>query len=122
MRSRAIRFCAAACLASAAILMPRALATLSVITGSVKDPSGGVMPGVTVEASSAVLDRWNPIDVRVAKGFQHRALRFQIQFDIFNLLNANNVLSVVETYGPSLDNPTSILQGRLFAIGAQMNF
>jgi hypothetical protein len=32
------------------------------------------------------------------------------------------VLSVTETFGPSFDRPTAILQGRLFAMGAQFTF
>ena len=46
----------------------------------------------------------------------------QGQFDMFNMLNASNVLSTIETFGSSLDRPTSILQGRLFAVGMQLNF
>jgi hypothetical protein len=49
-------------------------------------------------------------------------VRFQGQFDVFNILNGNTVLSTVESFGASLDQPTSILQGRLFAVGAQMSF
>jgi hypothetical protein len=51
-----------------------------------------------------------------------RHVTFQGQLDIFNVLNSNSILSSNETYGSSLDRPTSILQGRLFAIGAQMSF
>lgn len=41
---------------------------------------------------------------------------------MFNILNASSILNANETYGPSLDRPTAILQGRLFALGAQMSF
>jgi hypothetical protein len=68
------------------------------------------------------LDRWNQVDVRLAKKFQVQRVRFQGQMDIFNILNASSILSTNETYGSSLDRPTSILQGRLIAIGAQMTF
>ncbi len=68
------------------------------------------------------LDRWNQIDVRMAKKFHVRKVSFQGQLDIFNILNASSVLSTNETYGSSLDRPTSILQGRLLAIGAQLSF
>jgi hypothetical protein len=51
-----------------------------------------------------------------------RHVNFQGQLDIFNILNASSILSTNETYGPSLDRPTSILQGRLLAVGAQLNF
>jgi hypothetical protein len=68
------------------------------------------------------LPRWNQIDVRLAKKFQLRQVRMQAQLDIFNILNSSSVLSVTETFGPSLDRPTAILQGRLFAMGAQFTF
>jgi Carboxypeptidase regulatory-like domain len=68
------------------------------------------------------LERWNQIDLRLAKKFIIGRYRVHGQFDIFNLLNSSSVLSVVETYGGSLDRPSSILQGRLFAVGAQLHF
>jgi len=68
------------------------------------------------------LDRWNQIDMRFSKRLNVAGLRTSLQFDIFNLLNSNSILSVVETFGTSLDRPSSILQGRLFAVGAQLNF
>lgn len=71
---------------------------------------------------SKYLDRWNQIDLRLTKKFMVGRYRLQGQFDIFNLLNSSSILSVVETYGGSLDRPSSILQGRLFAIGAQLHF
>jgi hypothetical protein len=68
------------------------------------------------------LERWNQIDLRLAKKFTIGRYRVLGQFDIFNVLNSSSILSVVETYGGSLDRPSSILQGRLFAIGAQLHF
>lgn len=68
------------------------------------------------------LDRWNQIDLRLAKKFTFGRARVQGQFDIFNLLNSSSILSTVETFGGSLDRPSSILQGRLFAVGAQLHF
>jgi hypothetical protein len=75
-----------------------------------------------LQPGTKYLDRWNQIDVRVAKKFQLARYRLQAQFDIFNLLNSSSILSVVETFGSSLDRPSSILQGRLFAVGAQVHF
>lgn len=75
-----------------------------------------VVPG------SRYLDRWNQIDVRAAKKFRFRGVQAQGQFDVFNLLNGSNILSVNETFGGTMNRPTSILQGRLFALGMQLNF
>lgn len=68
------------------------------------------------------LDRWNQVDLRFAKKFQVGKIKLQGQFDVFNVLNGSSILTANETFGSSLDRPTSILQGRLFAVGAQMNF
>ena len=46
---------AAKCLAIIVLLLLPATARAQVITGTVRDGSGGVLPGVTVEASSPVL-------------------------------------------------------------------
>ena len=89
-----------------------------------------IVPNLTVssvtvpllEPGSSYLDRWNQIDVRLARKFAFRGVQVQGQFDIFNVLNANNVLGEVETFGASLHRPTSILQGRLFAAGVQVTF
>jgi hypothetical protein len=84
-----------------------------------------VVTSVTVpllKPGAKYLDRWNQVDVRLAKKFQVQRVRFQGQVDIFNILNASSILSTNETFGSSLDRPTSILQGRLIAIGAQMTF
>ena len=75
-----------------------------------------------IKPGTKYLGRWNQVDVRLAKKFGIGRIRMQGQLDIFNILNSSSVLSVTETYGSSLDRPTSILQGRLFAIGAQLNF
>ena len=89
-----------------------------------------VVPSLTVSSvtvplikpGTKYLSRWNQIDVRLAKKFRVRNVNFQGQLDMFNILNASSILTVNETYGTSLDHPTAILQGRLFAFGAQMNF
>jgi carboxypeptidase family protein len=75
-----------------------------------------------IEPGTKYLDRWNQIDVRLARKFAVRGVEMQGQFDIFNLLNSNAILNVVETFGSSLDRPTQILQGRLFAAGVQVTF
>jgi|KBSSwiS6_1023812.scaffolds.fasta_scaffold01109_1 hypothetical protein len=68
------------------------------------------------------LKRWNQVDVRLAKKFMVSKVKMQGQFDMFNILNGSSILGTVESFGPTLDRPTSILQGRLFAVGVQMNF
>jgi hypothetical protein len=75
-----------------------------------------------VEPGTKFLSRWNQIDLRLSKRIQIQSVQLEGQFDVFNLLNSSSVLNINQTYGPSLDRPTSILQGRLFAVGAQVRF
>lgn len=75
-----------------------------------------------IKPGTKYLKRWRQIDLRLGREVRLAGVKVLAQLDIFNLLNASSVLNVVETYGPSLDRPTAILQGRLFAIGAQLQF
>lgn len=68
------------------------------------------------------LDRWNQIDVRLARKFQTLGVRWEPQFNIYNLLNSNTVLTVNETFGTAYRRPQTILQGRLFAVSSTFNF
>jgi hypothetical protein len=89
-----------------------------------------ILPSLTVtsvtvpllQPGTKYLDRWNQIDLRLAKKFRYGRTNFQAQIDLFNVLNSDSILATVEAYGPRLDQPTAILQGRLFAVGAQMTF
>ena len=89
-----------------------------------------IIPNLTVtsvtvpllEPGQKYLKRWNQIDLRFSKRFQYRRLRYSGQFDVFNLLNSASILGTVENYGSTLDRPSDILQGRLFAAGVQMTF
>ena len=67
-------------------------------------------------------DRLNQVDVRVAKAMPLRRGRLQLTFSVFNLFNSNATLTWNTRYGPSWLLPTSILQGRLAKIGAQLTF
>jgi len=103
-----------------------------IVTTAIIRAAGGANSAVTLTQPSVTvplltpgtkyLERWNQVDVRVAKKFQVRKVKLQGQFDIFNVLNGSYILSSNESYGSTLDRPTSILQGRLFAVGVQMNF
>ena len=47
------------------------------------------------------------------------ARKLRLQFDVFNLFNANTIMSEFQTYGPRLNQPQEVLVGRLMRIGAQ---
>jgi len=42
-----------------------------------------------------------------------------VMFDILNATNTNAVLQSVRTYGATVYTPNTIVQGRLFQLGAQ---
>jgi hypothetical protein len=68
-------------------------------------------------------DRLNQLDFRMAKAFSlGSGRRIEALFDVYNMLNASPVLSYNNTYGPAWLNPTSILAGRLFKVGVQINY
>jgi hypothetical protein len=53
-------------------------------------------------------------------GFSH--LRFQGNFDVYNVFNANSVLASNTTYGPNWLKPTTVLPGRLLQVGGRLEF
>ncbi len=71
-------------------------------------------------------DRLNQLDFRVSKVFKFSTTRTMINFDFFNLLNANSVLTENGSYSPFPPNPwrtpLSILQARFFKFGVQFDF
>jgi hypothetical protein len=95
----------------------------------------GVIPGVAgpgpfapfkafqiVEPGALFVERLNQLDLRLAKLFRLGATRTSLNFDFYNVLNANSVVGEVSAYGPTWRTPTSILLPRLFKIGAQFDF
>ena len=68
------------------------------------------------------LKRWNQVDIRLARTFQIGRYKLQGQFDMFNALNGSNIINQNQAFGSAQWRPTQILQGRLFAVGAQLNF
>ena len=68
-------------------------------------------------------DQWNQLDLGFAKVITLNSFRnVRLQVDVFNSLNANTVLNQNFNYGPALDRPTEILQGRVVRLGAQFHF
>jgi hypothetical protein len=67
-------------------------------------------------------ERQNQVDFRVSKTIVLGRSRIQGMFDVFNVFNANAVLSQNNTFGTAWQRPQSILQGRLVKFGAQVDF
>jgi hypothetical protein len=89
-------------------------------------PSGNV-PNVTInliEPGSLYGDRINQLDFRFAKNFHFGGKRGMIAVDLYNVVNANPVLTYNNSFtpgGPWLQ-PNSILTGRLARISAEWTF
>lgn len=75
-----------------------------------------VSPGTLYEG------RITQIDLRVSKGFRIGRVRLRGMLDAYNTFNANSVLQVNTTYGPSWLNVQRILAGRMFKFGTQIDF
>jgi hypothetical protein len=67
-------------------------------------------------------DRLTQVDLRLTKIVRIRHVRIQGMLDAYNIFNANTVLSVVTTVGSNYLKPTQIVAGRLFKVGAQVDF
>jgi hypothetical protein len=67
-------------------------------------------------------ERVNQLDLSFAKWFQVGTRRIQGQFDLFNVLNRNAVLSVrsLNYNTPSYLQPSSVLQGRIIRFAMQL--
>jgi hypothetical protein len=78
------------------------------------------------EPNQLLDDRLTQVDFRATKLFRIGKWRFQGNFDVYNIFNANTVLAVNSTYASSgvnaWQNPTTVLAGRLFKIGGQVEF
>ena len=75
-----------------------------------------------LEPNTMFEKRLTQVDLRLTKIVRLRQLRLQGMFDVYNAFNANTVLALNTTYGSTWLRPTSILAGRLFKFGVQVDF
>jgi carboxypeptidase family protein len=66
--------------------------------------------------------RGNQIDFRVSRRFAFGGTRVEPQFNIFNLTNANDVVSQTTRYGAAWQNVTGVLPPRMVKLGVQIDF
>ena len=88
--------------------------------------TGACTANVTVELippRSMFEERLQQVDLRISRVFGlGGSRRVRGNFDVYNLLNASNVLNMNTTYGSTWTNVTQILSGRLLRVGAQFDF
>ena len=75
-----------------------------------------------IEPGTMYDERLYQVDLRIGKVFQVGGVRIQTNWDLYNLLNANPVLTLNTRYGSQWMAPTYILPGRIFKFGAQIDF
>ena len=100
------------------------------VAGSLGRPLlAGVATLPLIQPGTLYGTRVTQVDARVGKMFKFDRYRLQATLDIFNLLNSSDALTLNNTYTvPTATTanpwqvPTSILQGRLFKVGAQFTF
>ena len=67
-------------------------------------------------------DRWNQVDIGGKKLFHVGRVELQGAVDVFNVMNSSAVLTQLQVFGPTLDRPTTLLQGRLLRLTTQVKF
>jgi hypothetical protein len=100
------------------------VASSAAVQSSLGRPLSGGAANVTVnivEPWSVVGERLNQLDVRFGKNVRLGRTRSTIYIDVFNVLNADTVLTENPSFG-TFRRPTSILPARFMKVGYQLNF
>jgi hypothetical protein len=74
-----------------------------------------------IEPGTLYGERMNQLDVRVGKFLRFGGTRTMLNLDVFNVLNANSVLSENASFG-AFRRPTEILLARFVRLSAQFDF
>jgi hypothetical protein len=79
-----------------------------------------------IPPSTTFEDRLNQVDMRFTRTFQMGTVRVRGNADVYNLLNASDVLNMTTRYagttGGQWLGPLQILGGRMFKFSAQLDF
>ena len=105
--------CPSPCPAGSAIV-PAALAFRQSSQTIALEPSGGTR-----------VERITQLDLKFAKNFRVQRYTFAPTLELFNIFNADTIVSYVSTSSLSSTGflkPNSIVQGRLIGIGAQVRW
>jgi hypothetical protein len=66
--------------------------------------------------------RGNQVDVRLTRRIHAVGLDIEPEVNVYNLFNANNILTMNQTFGPSWQNVTALLAPRLVKFGVRVVF
>lgn len=68
------------------------------------------------------LKRWNQLDLSFKRSFAFGRYDIQPAVELYNVTNSSVVLNQIQTFGPTLDRATQIIQGRFVKLGAMVKF
>jgi hypothetical protein len=110
-----------------AVLAANYTVTSASVAPSLGRPLAGATPNVTVNLippGTLYGDRVNEIDLRLAKVLKIGRTRTNVGFDVYNLLNANPILTYNAAFIPNGNwlVPTSVLQSRFIKLSASIDF
>jgi hypothetical protein len=106
------------------LLLANYVASNAQLLASLGRNLSGNAPNVTVNLiapGTMYGDRLNQLDVRLGKLFRIGETRSTISFDVFNVMNANPVLTESQNYS-NFRQPSIVLPARLFKVSAQFDF
>jgi len=75
-----------------------------------------------IEPNTMFEERRRQLDIRLSRSFPVGQARLLGTFEVYNAFNANSILAINTRYGGTWLQPTEILNGRLFKVGAQFTF
>jgi hypothetical protein len=75
-----------------------------------------------IPSGAAYTSRINQLDFRTTRLFQVGKTRLRAHVDLYNLFNSSGIQGLNNTYGMQWLRPTSIVQGRLLKLAAQIDF
>ena len=97
----------------------------AVIAQSLGRPLAGSVQSATIDIippSTMFEDRVTQLDLRFTKRLRFGRTRVEGNVDLYNLFNSSSILATNTRYGTAWLTPTQVLGGRLFKLGAQVNF
>ena len=72
---------------------------------------------------SAFLDRLNQVDISIRKVFEMgNGMRFDVQADIYNIINGGPIIEGQNFFGSSMGNVTRTVQGRFLQLATNIHW
>ena len=75
-----------------------------------------------IEPGTLYEKRLKQLDLRLSRRFRTARGNLMASFDVYNVFNGVDVLSMTTRYGPAWLEPVEVLGPRMFKFGAQYDF